>query len=190
MKMAEFSLSLCNALDNHGEEVAETVEIRDEQEQSTTRRGRKRIKRDVIHKKKGLRKNAPEISIEEILDKNCCKKKCLSKFSQAHLISIREHFNCITYDEQNLYLVGLVTRKDTKKSSGHKRKENPAVGKNGRKRGRPPAESSVFSVEYHIRNHKGIDVKVCQKAFVWTHGFGKRRLEVSRKKTCCWFFIA
>ena len=69
MKMAAFSLSLCNALDNKGE-VAETVEIRDEQEQSTTCRGRKRIKgRDVIRKKKGLRKNAPEISIEEILDK-------------------------------------------------------------------------------------------------------------------------
>ena len=86
------------------------------------------------------------------------------------------------YDELNLYFVGLVTRKDTKKSSGHKRKENPAVGKNERKRGRPPAESSEFSVEYQIRNHKGIDVKVCQKAFVWTHGFGKRRLEVLRKK--------
>ena len=104
-------------------EVAETVQIRDE---STTRRGRKRIKRDVIHKK-----NAPEISIEEILDKNCCKKECLSKFSQAHLVSIREHFNCPTYDEQSFYLVGLVTRKDTKKSSGHKRKENPADGKEG-----------------------------------------------------------
>ena len=56
------------------------------------------------------------------------------------------------------------------------RKEIPAVGKNGRKRGRPPAESSKISVEYHIRNHKGIDVRVCQKAFIWTHGFGKRRL--------------
>ena len=70
MKMAVFSLSLRNALDNKGEE---TVKIRDEQEQSTTCHGRKRIKRDVILKKKGLRKNAPEISIEEILDKNCCK---------------------------------------------------------------------------------------------------------------------
>ena len=124
--MAAFSLSLCNALDNKGEEVAETVEIRDEQEQSTTCHGRKRIKRDVIRKKKGLRKNAPEISIEEILDKNCC--KCA--FQNFHKPTVREHFNCLTYDEQNVYLLGLVTRKDTKKSSGHKRKENPAVGKN------------------------------------------------------------
>ena len=73
----------------------------------------------------------------------------------------------------------LLQERTQKKSSGHKRKENPAVGKNGRKRGRPPAESSEFSVEYHV---KGIDVNVCQKAFIWTHGFGKRRLEVLRGK--------
>ena len=86
--MAAFLLSLCNALDNHGEEVAETVEIRDEQKQSTTRRGRKRIKRDVIHKKKGLRKNAPEI-----LDKNCCKKECIVSFFRLNKITTKKRNN-------------------------------------------------------------------------------------------------
>ena len=100
MKMVAFSLSLniCNVLDEQGG-VAETTDIRDEQAKSTTCRGRKRIKRNVVRKKIGLRKKAPKISIEENLDKNSCKKVCLSKFSQAHLVSIREHFNCLTYDE-------------------------------------------------------------------------------------------
>ena len=48
--------------------------------------------------------------------------------------------------------------------------------------GRPPAEESSFSVEYQIRTEKGLNQKVCQKAFVLIHGFGKRRLEVLRKK--------
>ena len=109
--MAEFSLSI----QEERVALAETVEIRDEQEQSTTQRGRKRTRRDDVKcKKRGLRKNAPETSIEEILSKNCCKKACVSKFSQDHLVSIREHFNHLTYDEQNLYLTGLVTRKETK----------------------------------------------------------------------------
>ena len=187
--MAGFSLSLCDTVSQE-ERVAETVEVRDEQEQTTTRRGRKRIRKDDVRcKKKGLRKNAPETNIGEVLEKTCCKKVCVSKFSQDHLVSIREHFNCLTYDEQNLYLTGMITRKDTKKSSGHKRKENPVIGKNGKKIGRPPAESSEFSVEYHIRNQKGIDIKVCQKAFIWIHGFGKRRLEVLRKKFLAGFLL-
>ena len=73
-------------------------------------------------------------------------------------------------------------RKETKKSVGHKRKSNPTVGKNGKKVGRPPAEESSFSVEYQIRNKKGLNQKVCQKAFLLIHGFGKRRLEFLRKK--------
>ena len=48
--------------------------------------------------------------------------------------------------------------------------------------GRPPAEESSFSIEYQIRNEKGLNQKVCQKAFVLIHGFGKRRLEFLRKK--------
>ena len=107
---------------------------------------------------------------------------CISNFSQDHLLSKRNHFNCLTYDEQNVYFAGLVTRKETKQSSGHKRKDNPSVDKNGKKIGRPPAEASDFSPSYHIRNQKGVDVTVSQKAFIWIHGFGKRRHEVLRKK--------
>ena len=35
---------------------------------------------------------------------------------------------------------------------------------------------------YQIRNEKGLNRKVCQKAFLLIHGFGKQRLEVLRKK--------
>lgn len=35
---------------------------------------------------------------------------------------------------------------------------------------------------YQIRNEKGLNWKVCQKAFLLIHGFGKQRLEVLRKK--------
>lgn len=41
---------------------------------------------------------------------------------------------------------------------------------------------SSFSTEYQIRNDKGLNQKVCQKTFLLIHGFGKRRLEILRKK--------
>ena len=97
-------------------------------------------------------------------------------------MTLQKQFANLTYDEQNLYLTGLMTRKETKKSVGHKRKSNPTLGKFGKKVGRPPAEESSFCVEYQIRNEKGLNQKVCQKAFLLIHGFGKRRLEVLRKK--------
>ena len=58
MKIVAFSLSLnlCNVLDKQGG-VPETTDIRDEQTKSTTCRGRKRIKRNVVRKKIRLRKN-------------------------------------------------------------------------------------------------------------------------------------
>ncbi len=110
------------------------------------------------------------------------KKSCIYVVSPGHLLETRNHFNSLTYDQQNLYLTGLIIRKETKKSSGHRRKKNPIVSKNGEKVGRPPAETSKFSIDYNIRNEKGINVKVCQKSFILVHGFGKRRLEVLRKK--------
>lgn len=79
-------------------------------------------------------------------------------------------------------MTGLTIRKETKKSVGHKRKSNPTVGKYGKKVGQPPAEESSFSVEYQIRNEKGLNQKEYQKAFLLIHGFGKRRLEFLRKK--------
>jgi hypothetical protein len=112
----------------------------------------------------------------------CCKKLCVKQFPIEHLSSLRDHFNSLTYDEQNLYLTGLMQKKETKRTIGHKRKSNPLISKNGKKVGRPPAEESSFSTIYQIRNEKGINKVVCQKAFLLINGFGKRRLEIFRKK--------
>ena len=102
----------------------------------------------------------------------------MQHISVTHLASLRQHFSTLAYDEQKLYLTGLMIRKETKKSVGHKRKSTGKYGKVGR----PPAEESSFSIEYQITNEKGLNQKVCQKAFVLIHGFGKRRLEFLRKK--------
>ena len=58
-----------------------------------------------------------------------------------------------------LYLTGLIIRKETKKSVGHRRKSNPTTttGKYGKKAGHPPAEEGSFSIEYHVRNGKGLN---------------------------------
>ena len=53
---------------------------------------------------------------------------------------------------------------------------------NGKRLGRPPAESSSFSFKYFIRNEKGIDTHVCQKAFCIVHGFTQKRLQVLCQK--------
>lgn len=150
-------------------------------------RGRKRVrnpdgwkKRHV--KRRGLRSNAPQLSTDDLVGKTCCKNSCIQHLSTEHLTSLRQHFTTLTYDEQNLYLTGLMIRRETKKSVGHKRKSNPCTGKYGKKVGRPPAEESSFSIEYNVRNEKGFNEKVCQRAFVLIHGFGKRRLEILRKK--------
>ena len=124
-------------------------------------------------KKKGLRQNAPQVSIESMAEQNCCRKACMQHISVTHLASLRQHFSTLAYDEQNLYLTGLMIRKETKKSVGHKIKSNPCTGKYGKKVGRPPAEESSFSIEYQIRNEESLNQKVCQKAFVLIHGFGK-----------------
>lgn len=124
-------------------------------------RGRKRVRnpegwtRKHV-KRKGLRQNTPQVTIDAILVKECCNKKCVQHLSAEYLTTLRQHFGTLTYEEQNLYLTGLVVRKETKKSVGHRRKSNPTVGKNGKKLGRPPAEESSFSVEYQIRNEKGL----------------------------------
>lgn len=86
------------------------------------------------------------------------------------------------YENQNLYLNGLLHRYVTKKSSGHARKQNPTVSSNGKKVGRPPAENSKFSFYYSIRDMQGVNIRVCQKAFCSIHGFGSKRLQVLRRK--------
>ena len=133
-------------------------------------------------KKKGFRQNAPLVSVDDLVGKSCCKKACVQKVSAEHITSLRQHLATLSYEEQNLYLTGLMIRKETKKSVGHKRKSNPTLGKNGKKVGRPVAEGQSFSIQYQIRDEKGVNQKVCQKSFQLLHGFGKRRLEILRKK--------
>lgn len=40
----------------------------------------------------------------------CCKKKCLRKFSPEHLTQVRSTFLGLTYDQQNISLDGLLHR--------------------------------------------------------------------------------
>ena len=139
-------------------------------DETITQHGRKRVRnpdswKKKHVKKKGLRRNAPQVTIDAMVGKECCKKACVQQLSAEHFTSLRQHFATLTYDEQNLYLTGLMIRKATKKSVGHKRKSNPTVGKYGKKVGRPPAEESSFSVEYQIRNERGLNQKVCQRHF-------------------------
>ena len=86
------------------------------------------------------------------------------------------------YEEQNIYLDGILKRRETKRTRGHPRKACPTVSVTGKRVGRPPAEDSSFTYEYYIRSEQGIDVKVCQKAFCSVYGFGPKRLLVLRKK--------
>ena len=85
------------------------------------RRGRKRVRnpdswKSKHVKKKGLRQNAPQVSVDDLVGTQCCKKMCLQCFPMEHLVTLRQQFANLTYDEQNLYLTGLMIRKETKKS--------------------------------------------------------------------------
>ena len=103
-------------------------------------------------------------------------------FTPVHLAKIRKDFESMFYEQQNQYLSGLLHRYETKKSSGHCRKEKPAISPSGKRVGRPPAEASQFSLRYTIHNADGINVKICQKAFCAIHGFGPKRILVLRRK--------
>ena len=161
--------------------VGNTVEVTE-----SSKPGRKRQRNPAAWKMKhvkkpGLRKNSPRVQISELTD--CCKKKCLQQFSTSHLAKIRSDFEEMYYEEQNSFLNGTLKRRETKKSSGHSRKDNPAVSVNGKRIGRPRAEENCFTFEYFLRNETGIDTKVCQKAFCAAFGFGPKRLIVLRRKS-------
>lgn len=154
-------------------------------EQETSRIGRKRVRKPDKWTKKhvkrpGLRKNSPRLQIADLND--CCRKNCLQQFSPSHLSKVREEFESMYYEEQNIYLNGTLKRREAKRTSGHPRKLCPTVSSKGKRVGRPPAEDSCFSYEYYIRNEKGVDVRVCQKAFCSVYGFGPKRLLILRKK--------
>ena len=62
--------------------------------------------------------------------------------SSPHLDNIRSDFESMYYEQQNIYLNGVLKRHETKKSSGHTRKKSPTVSSKGKRYGRPPAEES------------------------------------------------
>ena len=103
-------------------------------------------------KKKGLRQNAPQVSIESMAEQNCCRKACMQHISVTHLASLRQHFSTLAYNEQNLYLTGLMIRKETKKSVGHKRKSNPCTGKYGEEGGSTTSRRKQF--QYRVSNQE------------------------------------
>ena len=124
-------------------EVGKTVEVPEEQEASKI--GRKRVRNtdnwSVKHvKKPGLRKNSPRLQLTDITD--CCKKRCIQGFSSSHLSKIRSDFEGLYYEQQNIYLSGILKRRQTKKSSGHARKKSPTLSSKGKRYGRPPAKES------------------------------------------------
>lgn len=88
-------------------------------------------------------------------------EKMWKNFTTAHLQKVRDEFGKLFYEHQNVYLLGLLHRKEIKKSSGHQRKEIPTLSQRGKRVGRPPAEDSHFSFEYTIQNEKGFNTRVC-----------------------------
>ena len=69
--------------------------------------------------------------------------QCLTVLSKSHLAKVRSDFEDMYYEQQNMYLNGLLRRYETKKTSGHKRKANPATTSSGKRVGRPPAEDRL-----------------------------------------------
>jgi len=86
------------------------------------------------------------------------------------LAKLRADFELLYYDQQTS---GLLRCKETTKTTGHPRKESPTLTRNGKRLG---------SFEYYVKNGKGVDQRVCQKAFCFIHGFSAKRLQVLRTK--------
>ena len=81
------------------------MEVVEETEQGS--KGRKRQRKNQV-KRLGLRKNTPAVAITNHME--CCKKKCLQKFTPEHLTQVRSTFLGLTYDQQNISLDGLLHR--------------------------------------------------------------------------------
>ena len=137
-------------------DVGQTVEVPEEHEPSCEGRKRTRNPDNWKHKhvkRPGLRKNAPYLDISSL--SGCCKRECLKCFSQQQLSRVRKDFEALNYEQQTIYLNGLLRQHETKKTSGHKRKSNPAVSSNGKRLGRPPAEESKFTFQYCLHDERG-----------------------------------
>lgn len=117
-------------------EVGDEVEVLEDEEQSQI--GRKRKCNPENWKKKhvkqpALRKNLPLIVISNEME--CCKKKYLQTFSSAHLDKVRKDVQELFYEQQNIYLNGLLHRRQTRKTTGHPRKPNPVTTSGGKRVG-------------------------------------------------------
>ena len=98
--------------------VGHVKEVVAEQETGTT--GRKRVRNPDKWTKKhvkrpGLRKNSPRLQISDLSETDCCRKKCLQQFSPSHLSKVKDEFESMYYEEQNIYLNGILKQRETKK---------------------------------------------------------------------------
>ena len=99
-------------------EVGPSVEVPADHEES--RKGRKRTTypdswKHKHVKKPWLRKNAPHPDICSLTV--CCRKQCLTLFAKDHLAKIRGEFQDLYYEQQNIYLNGLLCQHETKKTA-------------------------------------------------------------------------
>ena len=106
----EFELSVEEDNIEEGTEMTENTEVQDTVEVTTKGIGRKRTRnpdkwKSKYARKTGLRKNSPRIELSQ--ETECCHKKCLKQFSTDHLKRLREKFESLYYNEQNLYLACL-----------------------------------------------------------------------------------
>ena len=94
--MAESTTGLTYALDPMQVEKGPSNEVSDEatdQAEVVPRRGRKRVRNPASWKskhvkKKGLRQNAPQVSVDDVVGTQCCKKTCLQSFPVEHLVTL------------------------------------------------------------------------------------------------------
>ena len=54
--------------------------------------------------KKKLSQNAPQISVDKMIQTTCCKKICVKELTSDFILSLRKRLATLTYEEQNLYL--------------------------------------------------------------------------------------
>ena len=89
VEMETFSLGYVEPLiQREEEELTEAIEKR-------KGKVRKRV-RACTKKKLGLRKNAPNTSIDDVVSMGCCMKSCILKLSKVALHQIRDNFNVLT----------------------------------------------------------------------------------------------
>ena len=84
-------------------QVEESGDVHEDETENaeTSQRGRKRVKNPDSWKKKhvkrkGLRQNAPLMTIDDTVGKDCCKKLCIQQISAEHLVSLRQRFAILT----------------------------------------------------------------------------------------------